>query len=203
MIFRTKRAQLQKTAHSEIVSALGCSEDEFVNLLRKCFYYKHPFYHNAKTTVFEIIYRFCNLFPYSWLRMKSHLDAIKDLEVSEDCLKAIFETITKHLIKNQKMRLPAVDSAHGLLLNLMCGLISNVFSDCSIIFDFIIADKYDRDEILKLHPEYNVLRFKDKYCVFKANLIDTGLKQITKAREFVHKEEKYFRNLFAKYAQEP
>lgn len=203
MIFRTKGNHLQKTPHSEIVKAIGCSEIEFVDLLRKCFYYKHPFYNNAKTTVFEMLNRFCNLYPYSWLRLKPHLDAIKHLEISDESLNTIFASMTEHVIKNYKICLPEINSPHNLLMNLLCGLISNVFSDCSIIFDFIIADKNDRDGILQLHPEYKTMRFKDKYCLFKANLIDTGLKQLTKASEFVHKEEQYFRNLFEKIAQEP
>lgn len=197
-IFSTNKDKLEQTKFAELAKNLKLDETAFAELLQRCYFFKHDFY-GQRVTSPSVLQRFQSLFPYPWFVLQPHISSIAGVEVTDELLKKIFTDLKRHVVENRRYRKGDMKNPEEVLKAIIFALVSNVFSDCSLILDVLsFPSKEESATFIVANPSYQSLQFRKRYFAFKMNAIDLEMKRMWKIHEYIGKEKNFFNNMFEK-----
>lgn len=196
-IFSTNTDKLERIKMAQLAKNLDLNQQSFGELLQRCYFFKHDFY-GQRATAASVLERFQSLFPYPWFVLEPYMSSLGKVELTDQLLKKIFDDLRSHVIENRRYRKGDMKNPQEVLKAVIFALISNVFSDCSVILDVIsFKNKEERTSFVAANPNYQSLQFKKRHFAFKMNAIDLEMKRLWKIQEYIGKEKKFFKEIFA------
>ena len=195
-IFSTNTESLGKLKAEELMKNLKLSEKDFLELMYRCFFFKHNFYGHKMNSP-DVLQRFQSLFPYPWYLLEPYMSSLAKVNTSEKLIKDIFSDLKQHIVENRRYKKGDLNNPEEVLKAVIFALVSNVFSDCSLILDVLsFPSKTESVAFCAENETYQPLCFHGRYFAFKMNAIDLEMKRLWKIQEYINKEKTFFTNIF-------